>query len=162
MPVLKMCSCVKLLQYITYLIFVGCSYGCETLRLDNLEVVITEEPIVEGLVPYDQLLSFYGMKSTFNGLTILCDSLKNDKIAVILESFEDSSKRIFPILIIQVAKNPTSYDAVVATRRPDEILDLKDVFDDIALVFDRHLLALFKHLDPVELPPQSGIVASIA
>ena len=162
MPVLKMCSCVKLLQYITYLIFVGCSYGCETLRLDNLEVVITEEPIVEGLVPYDQLLPFYSMKSTFNGLATLGDSLKNDKMPVVFESFKDSGNGIMPILIIQVAKYPTSHNAVVITRRPDEVLDLENVLNDIALVLERHLLALFKHLNPVELPPQCRIVPSIA
>ena len=161
MPGLKMCSYVKLLQYITYLILIGCSYRGETLRLDNLEVVITEEPIVEGLVSYDQLLSFYSMKSTFNGLAILGDSLKNDKMPVVLESFEDSSNGIMPVLIIEVAKYPTPHDAVVITRGPDEVLDLKNVLNDIALVLERHLLALFKHLNPVELPPQCGIVASI-
>ena len=110
-----MCSCIKLSQYIAYLGFIGGSNRSKTLRLDHLEVVITEELIIKGAAPDDQLLLLGIMESPFNGLMLLRNGLKKDKMPVVLQSSRDSGNCIKPILVIQVAEYPASNNTVIIT-----------------------------------------------
>ena len=64
------------------------------------------------------------MKSTIYRLVLLCNSLEDNEIPIVLEGPEDTSYSIISILLAQVTEHPTANDTIVLVGGPGEVLDL--------------------------------------